>query len=111
MRLVLSERGKCAGCCSDAISTRDAPLPVVDALGKGPLEGREGHRLGHHDVVVEELHHDVEALEHVCAHLAVPARVCVQACMHGGGDHKPTRKACMREIEKACIMREISASC
>ena len=46
-------------------------LPLVDPLGERPLEGTERHRLGHHDVVVEQLLDLVEALEHVGLRLAV----------------------------------------
>ena len=50
---------------------REHLLPVVDALRKRPLERREGHALRHHDVVVEQHLHLVEALEHEGARLAV----------------------------------------
>jgi hypothetical protein len=46
-------------------------LPLVDPLGERALERAEGHRLGHHDVVVEQLLDLVEALEHVGLRLAV----------------------------------------
>jgi len=38
-------------------------VPVVNTLLEGPLEGGEGHCLGHRDVLVEERHVLVRALE------------------------------------------------
>lgn len=58
-------------CVCVYLSQPELALPGADAVLKGLLEGREGHALGHGDVVVQELGGLIRALKDVGACLLI----------------------------------------